>query len=445
LEVPIEYVTTPDGVNISYWAVGEGETFLHMPNPPWSHGTVARQIPEMRRWFLRLAAKRSVVRYDNRGSGLSDRGISDFSVEGMARDLEAVVGRLGLRRFALFAYFSSGPMAIHFAATHPELVSHLILWCSYADRADYARSPKVQATRALMDADWDTYTETAAHVLLGWSEGEEAHRLAGYMQEAVDPETAREMFRQMDAHDVTRLLPALRCPTLVLHRRQVPWADESVPRRLAAAIPGARLVLLEGASPVPGLGDMEAVLRAIGDFIGEDFGEPTAPGAGLVTILFTDMEGSTTVTQRLGDAKAQDLLRAHNTIIRDALKAHGGSEIKHTGDGIMASFPSASGGLECAIAIQRAFEGATPEPIRVRIGLNAGEPVAEDGDIFGAAVQLAARVCARAEAGQVLVSNVVRELAMGKGFLFSDVGDVVLKGFEDPVRLYEVRSAIETS
>jgi adenylate cyclase len=136
------------------------------------------------------------------------------------------------------------------------------------------------------------------------------------------------------------------------------------------------------------------------------------------------------------------VLRAHNAIIRDALAAHGGGETKHTGDGIMASFGSAARALECAVEIQRGFaerNDDTDTPVNVRIGLNAGEPVAEDGDLFGATVQLGARVCNRARPGQVLVSNVVRELAMGKDFLFHDIGDVALKGFEDPVRLYEVR------
>jgi adenylate cyclase len=189
---------------------------------------------------------------------------------------------------------------------------------------------------------------------------------------------------------------------------------------------------------------MESVIAAIDEFLGE--GEQAAAGpapSGLVTILFTDMEGSTTLTQRLGDAKAQELLRTHNTIVRDALKAHSGSEIKHTGDGIMASFASASRALECAIAIQRALaqhNEANPDtPIRVRIGLNAGEPVAEEEDLFGTAVQLAARICAHAEPGEILAPIVVRELAAGKGFLFADRGDVALRGFEDPVRLYEVR------
>lgn len=171
--------------------------------------------------------------------------------------------------------------------------------------------------------------------------------------------------------------------------------------------------------------------------------EPPPAESAFRTIMFTDMEGSTPITQRLGDAKAMELLRAHNTIIRDALEAHGGREVKHTGDGIMASFPSVARAVQCAIVVQKGFaiynEKNAQTPIRVRMGLSAGEPVAEHSDLFGAAVQLAARACGHAGSGQIIVTNVVRELCIGKGFLFSDQGDVVLRGFEDPVRLYEVR------
>jgi len=167
-----------------------------------------------------------------------------------------------------------------------------------------------------------------------------------------------------------------------------------------------------------------------------------APG-GLVTILFTDIESSTAVRQRVGDAKAQELLRAHNTIVRDALKTHGGSEIKHTGDGIMASFPTASGALECAVAVQQAVAAHVEQhpdaPLSVYIGLNAGEPIAEERDLIGTAVDLARRICDQAEGGEILASDVVRQLAAGKGFLFADRGEVALRGFEDPVRLYELR------
>ena len=172
-----------------------------------------------------------------------------------------------------------------------------------------------------------------------------------------------------------------------------------------------------------------------------------APAAGDVhTILFTDIEGSTALAQRLGDARAQDVRRAHNTIVREALRAQGGSEIKHTGDGIMASFPSASHALASAVAIQHAVatlrqvQGEQVEAsLRVRIGLNAGEPVVEEDDLFGTAVDLAKRICDQAEPGQILASDVVRQLAAGKDFLFSDQGEVVPKGFDEAVRLYEVR------
>jgi class 3 adenylate cyclase len=248
--------------------------------------------------------------------------------------------------------------------------------------------------------------------------------------------------------DVSHLLPQVTVPTLVIHRR----GDAAVPfelgRELATGIPGARFLPLDGRNHfiLPNEAVGAVMVKAIYEFLGEGEEtvagrEPTAAGA-VHTILFTDMEGSTSLTQRLGDAKAQEVLRTHNRIVRDALKAHTGSEIKHTGDGIMASFSSATRALECAIAMQRAFaehNEAAEEPIRVRIGLNAGEPVAEEKDLFGTAVQLAARICAHADPGEILAPIVVRELAAGKGFLFSDRGDALLRGFEDPVRLYDVR------
>ena len=250
--------------------------------------------------------------------------------------------------------------------------------------------------------------------------------------------------------DVTDLLPQIRAPTLVLHRR----GSRAIPFRLglelAAQIPDARFVPLEGTAHNPWGGDAASVLSAIGDFLGEkleleELAAPAARFAAPVTILFTDMEGSTTQTQRLGDALAQDLLRVHNSIVREALEAYGGSEIKHTGDGIMASFPSASGATECALAIQRALvqhsEQHAERPMRVRIGLNAGEPVAEEEDLFGTAVQLARRICDEAEPGQVLVSDVVRQLAAGKGLQFTDKGRFLLKGFRERIRLFEVSSS----
>ena len=151
--------------------------------------------------------------------------------------------------------------------------------------------------------------------------------------------------------------------------------------------------------------------------------------------MFTDLESSTALTQRVGDEAAQDVLHGHNDAVRKSLKDNGGREVKHTGDGIMAAFPSAVRAVEAALQIQRDLAGGE---VRVRIGLNAGEPIAEDDDFFGTAVQLAARVCDRAEPGQVLVSNVVREMCAGKKLTFAHHSDATLKGFDEPVALFEV-------
>lgn len=159
------------------------------------------------------------------------------------------------------------------------------------------------------------------------------------------------------------------------------------------------------------------------------------------TILFTDMVGSTQLTQRLGDSAAMALLRAHDQIVRRALDVHGGSEVKHTGDGLMAAFRSVSGALEAAVAIQRALaerNRSAHHPLEVRIGVAAGEPVLEHDDLFGAAVQLAARLCDRAGPGSILVSGAVRDLAIGKRFEFVRRGRITLKGFGEPVTLFEL-------
>ncbi len=171
-------------------------------------------------------------------------------------------------------------------------------------------------------------------------------------------------------------------------------------------------------------------------------GEPWVESA-FRTILFTDVEGSTKHAVGFGDAGMMALLRVHNEVVRGSLRSVGGTEVKHTGDGIMGSFASASSAVECAIVIQRKFIAYIEEhpdfPLRVRVGLSAGEPVTEDDDLFGAAVALAKRVCDCAEAGQILVASAVRELCMGKGFLFSEAKRRRLKGFDEPVRVHEVR------
>ena len=448
IEPRIQYARTTDGVSIALWTVGKGTPFLHMPAPPASHIQLEWQIPEVRRWYERLAERRTLIHYDCRGSGLSDREVGEFSIESHLRDLEAVVDRLGLSSFVLAGGVHAGPVALAYAARHPGRVSRLVLWCTYGRASDLlASSPQLQAVRALMEMDWVVATETIANIAFGWSAGEDSRRFAEYLRQCTTQRTFAACLAATNAFDVTDLLPELTMPVLVLHRRQLAYPHVDMASRLASQIPNARLVLQEGTSIAPYLGDTDAVFEAIDDFVTEDLKEPT-PGplpfaiGDVHTILFTDVEGSTSLTQRVGDDGARTLLREHERIIRQALSANGGREIKATGDGFLASFTSASRALECAIAIQRAFcdyNESAGEPIRVRVGLNAGEPIAEDMDLFGASVNLAARIVAHASGCQILVSEAVRQLVSGKKFALTDRGETLLRGFEDPVRLYELQ------
>ena len=464
MEPRIQYAKTSDGVSIAFWTLGEGMPLVHTPFT-FGHIQMEWQFPDIRRWYERLAETRRLVRYDIRGTGLSQREAPEISLDSLLLDLDAVVDRAGVERFALLGIEHSGVAAIVYAARHPERVSHLLLWHVYARASEWAPSSRLQATRALIDKDWETYTETVARVAFGWAEGEQARRFAALIRESVTPEMAMLGQHLLNEVDVTAFLPQVTQPTLVLHRRQAPWLRVDVARSLASQIPDARLALLEGESSAVYVGDTEAVLAAIDEFLGE--GQEAAPqhqpaSPTVHTILFTDVEGSTALTQRLGDARAREVLREHERIVRDCLREHGGSEVKTMGDGFMASFGSAVKALECAIAMQRAFEernrdvgaalapppgaasSAPTEPLHIRIGLNAGEPVAEEGpdgrgDLFGTAVIRAARIAALAQGGEILVANVVRELAEGKGFMFGDRGEVALRGFDDPVRVFEVR------
>jgi class 3 adenylate cyclase/pimeloyl-ACP methyl ester carboxylesterase len=447
MQPQIRYTKTSDGVNIAYYAFGEGLPFVYMPFTPFSHLELEWQIPECWRWYEMLAAGRMFVRFDGRGTGLSDRDATDFSLEAQLRDLEAVAERLPREQFALFGAVDAGMTAMAYAARNPERVSHLVLWCAWARRADVSRTPRTQALRALLDQDWEVYTETAARALLGWKAEAEARVLAAFYRQCTTPEVLRCLADAAYEIDVKEELAGIQCPTLVMHRRGIPRVDAAIMQDLAARIANAQLVLLEGESPIPFMGEVTPVVRAVSNFLGDE--ETAGPlihegaaGAPL-TILFTDMTGSTPLTQRLGDAKAQEVVRAHNAIVRQAMRSYGGREVKHTGDGIMGSFASASRAVECAIEIQRAVAArAEQEPealLQVKVALNAGEPVAEEGDLFGTTVQVAARVRDMAAPGQILITEVVRGLTAGKRFLVSDSGEHVLKGFEEPVRLYEVR------
>src|SRR3990172_1662725 len=451
----IQFITAADGVNLAVATMGSGSPLLIVPG--WiSHLELDWTWPQSHDVFERLARNHLLIRYDKRGNGLSDRDVSDYSPEAQISDLDAIIRALGLRGVDLLGYSQGGPIAIAYAVQNPDNVSHLVLYGTFHNGKITQLDSLVDAFVALIRADWGGFgATTMLEVFIPGAPPEGREAFAEYQRQAANAEDAASTLLGGVEFVVSDLLPQVTTPTLVLHRR----GDKACPfqqgREIAARIPGARFVPLEGDIHVISLGDTEPLIAAIEDFLG-GAERPRAPAAeGMQTGLFTDLVDSTGLTQAIGDAAAQELVRRHHTIVRDALKAHGGREIKHAGDGIMASFPTASRAIACAVSIQNACAehnqvgaGLKPAPteadqIRVRIGINAGEPIAEEGpdgraDLFGTTVQAAARICAHAEGGQIVVSDVVRQLAAGKGFDFNDLGAVPLKGFPEPLHLYEV-------
>lgn len=448
MEPQVRYARTADGVGIAYWTIGEGPPLVQMPLVPFSHIEMEWRMPEIRRWYERLARGATVVRYDGRGNGLSQRDVPDLSLEAHLRDLEAVIGALGPGPVTLLGIFHSGPAAIAYAARNPDRVSHLLLWCTYAKGEDYWKAAQAEGLRALRQADYSLFLRTAAHEIFGWAEDEQAGRFAELMRQAVDPEEADRLIVPTRTVDVTAELGAIRSPALVLHRRQLRWLDLSLSRDLASRIPGARLVVVDGGSPYPPAGEIESAARAIDEFLERETpGEAAAPsGPTFRTVLFTDLVGHTEMMSRLGDDRGREVLREHERLTREALAAHGGTEVKTLGDGFLASFGSVTQAVRCAVALQRRIEernastaGGDRPSLAVRVGLQAGEPIEEEGDLFGATVILAARISAEAEGGEILVGNAVRELCAGKGFAFADRGSFRPKGYDEPIRIHEVR------
>jgi len=450
VEPRIQYAKTTDGVSIAYATSGQGPPLVVCPSG-WVQFSLYRQVPSFNALMERFGTGRLLVEYDARGTGLSERNVKDLSLEARLQDLEAVVQAARIGRFALFATLLNGVVAIVYAARHQGQVSQLILYGTFSNGAEVMPSERLNPLIELCRSNWELASQVFSDMSLREQQPDVALQQSEFLRASCSGEFAAEILAQADETDVGDLLPLIKAPTLVIHRRGDAIVPSALGQKLAAGIPSARFVPLEGTIHAPHLGDTDAVVAAIDEFLGE--GEKAAatsgPAADIVhTILFTDVEGSTALTQRLGDARARELLREHERMVREALKAHGGSEVKTMGDGFMASFSSATKALRCAIAMQRAFAGhneSAAEPILVRVGLNAGEPIAEDDDLFGTAVNLAARITATAKGGEILVSNVVRELAKGKDFLFADRGETNLKGFDEPVRLYEVRWREESS
>jgi len=455
METRVQYAKTSDGVDIAFAVHGDGPPLVFAPNLANMHLQLeTAERATARSFFDRLTKRLKIIRYDGRGGGMSQRDRIDFSPEAAGRDLTAVVDRLGLERFALYTHTLAGEGPMAFAASNPDRVSSLICWIGDSMRIlpDFAR--RIEAIAPLQSEDWDLYCNITSRLMFGW-DSPEATPFATMLRAGLSPEARPLAIKAVSTTYRGEWSGRVHVPTLLCHIAGTDGPTR-IARKLASSIAGAQVVAIPGSTTGYSTGvppavfyDSEILVAAIADFAEATWADPAAPVrapelrlATMRAILWTDIEDHTALMQRFGDAKGRELLREHERITREALSAHGGTEVKAMGDGFMAWFSSAQQAVECAVTLQRAFaahnKGAA-EPMFVRAGLNAGEPIAEDDDLFGTSVIAAARICREAAGGEIVASDVVRQLVAGKGFLFRDRGGVTLKGFDEPVRLFEVQ------
>lgn len=435
IRTPIRYAHTSDGVNLAYVSQGTGIPALIVGDPLFTH---------LERYWPQLAAVPGVdsyfqhcriMFYSPRGFGLSDRDVGETTLEQRITDIDTVLDHAGVEKVALLATGNAGITALLYAAARPERVSELVLYMFWSNQVGMAGG-----LGQLLESNWDLYTVLLGQIIAGRSKAQEGPEIAELLRASGSQQQYIRWLHENASVDLAEILPQVETPTLVLCREERLVGNISPiagARRITGTMRNASLQLLPGDHYTIDESAMSAAL----DFVLEHQ-EHEDTGTVIRTILFTDLQGHNQIVQRLGDAAALPVLRRHEEITRRALHTHGGADVKALGDGFMASFPSAQRALDCAMELQRAFEAhseTSDEPLQIRVGVNAGEPIAEDDDLFGTAVITASRLAGMADGGEILVSGVVRELAAGKSFLFAERGEAVLRGFEDPVRIFELQ------
>jgi class 3 adenylate cyclase len=418
--------------------VGDGPLELVFVPGFVSHLEIGIEYPAVRRFFERLASFSTLLLYDKRGQGLSDRPPVPPTLEESMDDLHAVIQAAGFSRPSLFGVSEGGPMALLFAASHPADVEKLVVFGTFArtmrgDDFSIGFSEDVyDRMLARMRAEWggpvlvDMFGPTLGEdeAFLGW--------WAKFLRSGSAPAGAVELMKLYREIDVRHALPAIEAPTLVLQKAK----DRLIPHRfgkhLAEQIPGGRYFELPGRDHLFFTEDQDALLDEVEDFL-TGARVSREPERRLATVLFTDIVGSTDRAAALGDRRWRDLSEAHDEIVRKALSRHRGREIKTMGDGFFASFDGPARAIRCA---QEAVREADRIGIPVRAGVHTGECDVVGDDLSGLAVNIGARVGALAEPGEVLVSQTVKDLVVGSGIEFEDRGTHSLKGVPGEWRLY---------
>jgi class 3 adenylate cyclase/predicted alpha/beta hydrolase len=425
-------------LHIAYQVIGDGPIdVLFVPNV-LSNVEAIWDVTSLARFLDRLAGFARVIIYDQRGSGMSDPlPMSQVpTYEELTDDAKAVLDAVGSERAAVVAYESGGPVAFMLAASHPQRVSAVVAGNSLA-RARWAPDYPTGLQDEVIDMLLDFVEQTwGGQGNLPGAENDVVHQQwARYQRQAASPGAARLMRQAVVNIDVREVLPSVRVPTLVVVHAGIPGLDGPEQRiarcnDLAERIPGARLLQLDG--PVDPPDDLTWLADEAHEFL---TGVRDAPERDrvLATVLFSDIVGSTQRAATVGDRAWNDLLDAHDDMVRRQLDRFGGNAIKSLGDGFLATFDGPTRAVRCAQAIR---DGAHRIDLEVRIGLHTGEIELRGDDVSGMAVNLAARVAAIAEPSQVLVSRTVTDLAVGSGLPFMEYGTHELKGVPGTWQLF---------
>ena len=437
---PVARYAKSGDLHIAYIVEGRGPVDL-VWIPSWvSQVEYLWSEQSLERVMARLTQFARVITFDRRGSGLSDHFSGAPTLEEQMDDVLAVMDAVGSESAAVAGTLEGGPMAALFAATYPERVSALVLYATFA-RATWAPGYEWAWSAELRDA---RMAELVAHWGEGWVVASVApsqmsdpqfREWAGRLERlAASPATIERILELIGKFDVRDVLSSIRVPTLVLHRRGDEFIKIEHSRYIAGRIPDARLVELEGRDNMFSLGDSEAIIGEVEEFLTGERHE-REPDRMLATVLFTDICGSTERAAQLGDRSWRFMLERHDALFRRALGRHRGREVKRTGDGFLATFDGPARAIRCAADL--AAEMGTLG-LEVRAGLHTGELEVMDGDLGGLAVHIAARVMDIAGPSEVLVSSTVKDLVVGSGIDFEDRGPHELRGVPGEWRLYSV-------
>jgi class 3 adenylate cyclase len=434
--VPTTRYADSDGANIAYQVAGEGPLDL-LFLPGWiSQIEQLWEAPVLRRFLERLTSFGRLILFDSRGTGLSERVLEAYTLEQEALDAIAVLDAAGSERAALFTYAAGGLVGATLAAGYPRRVGALIMYASVA-RTSWApgyewalTSEQREAAAANNTATWGELDNALVSQLAPSSVGDPSlvAWFARTQRLAASPREAHTIARATATLDVRDLLADIRVPTLVMHRPAERVWDVRHSQYLAANIPGARYVELEGVDSLPFLGDSDAVVEEIEEFLtgGRGGGEQARA---LLTVMFTDIVDATARAARVGDGPWRDLLARHDQEVRKELARFDGQEVKTVGDGFLATFAGPpSRALRCALAITAA---ARQLGVEVRVGIHTGECELIADDVGGMAVHIASRVAGLAAPGEVLVSGTVYGTVVGGPFSFEERGFHELKGVPD--------------